>query len=231
MFRLLIISLVVFGCAEPAIVGTSSPEQWQRVEDIQTQPAEEFVQLPDVVIPPVVAEVVNPITGSDFYVVKWTAAGCPPCIQWDRSERGKLVAAGIEVVNIDCGNPKNAAKLRQYGVRSWPQFQICRKSTKKSVTRFSGYTTAASLLASIKGHEKPQAAKPVGDIAQDSESLRAWVRSNYRSNQRLSWDVTPRGQVWNHLVEHGFEMGQVRALNQWDALCLHDAVHTERFEL
>jgi hypothetical protein len=92
---------------------------------------------------------------------------------------GKLTAAGIEVVNIDCGNPKNAATLKKYGIRSWPQFNICRKSTKKLITRFSGYTTADSLLASIRGHEKPPAAKPVGDIAQDAESLRAWVRSNY----------------------------------------------------
>ena len=218
MFRRLIISLVVVGCAEPVNVGMSSPEQWQRVENIQTQ-------LPAEVVP----EIVTPAR-SDFYVVKWTAKHCPPCIQWDRSERGKLTAAGIEVVNIDCGNPANAATLKKYGVRSWPQFNICRRSTKKLVTRFSGYTTASSLLASIRGHEKPKAAEPVGDIAQNAESLRAWVRSNYTCNQRLSWDVTPRGQVWNHLVEHGFQMGQVRPLNQWDALCLHDAVHTERLE-
>ena len=220
MFRLLIISLVVIGCADPVSVGTSSPEQWQRINTVQTQ-------LPAEVVP----EIVTPITGSDYYVVKWTASGCPPCIQWDRSERAKLTAAGIEVVNIDCGNPANAATLKKYGVRSWPQFNICRKSTKKLVTRFSGYTTADSLLASIRGHEKPPAAKPVGDIAQDAESLRSWVRSNYRSNQRLSWDVTPRGQVWSHLVEHGFEMRQVRPLNQWDALCLHDAVHTGRLAI
>ena len=119
----------------------------------------------------------------------------------------------------------------KYGVRSWPQFNVCRRSTKKSLTRFSGYTTADSLLASIRGHEKPPAAKPVGDIAQDAESLRSWVRSNYTCNQRLSWDVTPRGEVWNHLVEHGFEMRQVRPLNQWDALCVHDAVHSGRLEL
>jgi hypothetical protein len=52
------------------------------------------------------------------------------------------VAAGIEVVDIDCGNPANAATLKKYGVRSWPQFNICRRSTKKLITRFSGYTTA-----------------------------------------------------------------------------------------
>ena len=219
MFRLLIISLVVVGCADPVMVGTSSPEQWQRINTVQTQ-------LPAEVVP----EIVTPAR-SDYYVVKWTAKNCPPCIQWDRTERAKLTAAGIEVVDIDCGNPANAATLKKYGVRSWPQFNICRKSTKKLITRFSGYTTADSLLASIRGHEKPPAAKPVGDIAQDAESLRSWVRSNYTCNQRLSWDVTPRGQVWNHLVEHGFEMRQVRALNQWDALCLHDAVHTGRLAI
>ena len=131
MFRLLIISLVVVGCAEPVMVGTSAVEKWERVENIQTQ-------LPAEVVP----EIVTPITGSDYYVVKWTAKNCPPCIQWDRSERAKLTAAGIEVVNIDCGNPANAATLKKYGVRSWPQFNVCRRSTKKSLTRFSGYTTA-----------------------------------------------------------------------------------------
>ena len=221
MFRLLTISLaIVGGCGGQVTEDTPPASQWQRVENIQTQ-------LPAEVVP----EIVTPITGSDYYVVKWTAKNCPPCIQWDRSERGKLTAAGIEVVNIDCGNPKNAAKLKKYGIKSWPQFNICQRSTKKLITRFSGYTTASSLLASIRGHEQPPAAEPVGDIAQDAESLRAWVRSNYTCNQRLSWDVTPRGQVWNHLVEHGFEMRQVRPLNQWDALCLHDAVHTGRLAI
>ena len=220
MFRLLTVSLaIVGGCGGQVKEDTPPASQWQRIETVQTQ-------LPAEVVP----EIVTPAR-SDYYVVKWTAAGCPPCIQWDRSERGKLVAAGIEVVDIDCGNPKNAAKLKKYGIKSWPQFNVCRRSTKKSLTRFSGYTTAESLLASIKGHEKPPAAKPVGDIAQDAESLRSWVRDNYRSNQRLSWDVTPRGQVWSHLVEHGFEMQQVRPLNQWDALCVHDAVHSGRLEL
>jgi hypothetical protein len=101
MFRLLTISLaIVGGCGGQVTEDTPPASQWQRIDTIKTQPV------------PVVPEIVKPITGSDYYVVKWTAKNCPPCIQWDRSERAKLTAAGIEVVDIDCGNPANAATLK-----------------------------------------------------------------------------------------------------------------------
>jgi hypothetical protein len=75
MFRLLTISLaIVGGCGGQVTEDTPPAPQWQRIENIQTQPG------------PVLPEIVKPV-GSDFYVVKWTASGCPPCIQWDRSER------------------------------------------------------------------------------------------------------------------------------------------------
>jgi hypothetical protein len=106
MFRLLIISLVVVGgCGGQVTEDTPPAPKWQRIDTIKTQPV------------PVVPEIVTPAR-SDYYVVKWTASGCPPCIQWDRSERAKLTAAGIEVVDIDCGNPANAATLKKYGVEA-----------------------------------------------------------------------------------------------------------------
>jgi hypothetical protein len=48
-------------------------------------------------------------------------------------------------VNIDCGNPKNAATLKKYGIRSWPQFNICRvdEETNHSILRIhDGIRTA-----------------------------------------------------------------------------------------
>jgi hypothetical protein len=57
---------------------------------------------------------------------------------------GQAHAAGIEVVNIDCGNPANAATLKKYGIRSWPQFNICRvdEETNHSLLRIhdGGFT-------------------------------------------------------------------------------------------
>jgi hypothetical protein len=219
MFRLLTISLaIVGGCGGQVTEDTPPAPKWQRIDTIKTQPV------------PVVPEIVKPV-GQRLL---------------RREMDGKKLSAVHSVGSqrtgqAGCsGHRGRGHRLRQSSERG--DAEKVRRQKLAAIQRLSAFDEEVthsvfrihhrgSLLASIKGHEKPPAAKPVGDIAQDAESLRSWVRSNYRSNQRLSWDVTPRGQVWSHLVEHGFEMRQVRPLNQWDALCVHDAVHSGRLEL
>jgi hypothetical protein len=219
MFRLLTISLaIVGGCGGQVTEDTPPAPQWQRIDTVQIQPV------------PVVPEIVKPV-GQRFLRREMDGKKLSAVHSVGSQRTGQADSGGHRGGEHRLRQSSERGDSEKYGIRSWPQFNVCRRSTKKLITRFSGYTTADSLLASIKGHEKPPAAEPVGNIAQDADSLRSWVRSNYTCNQRLSWDVTPRGQVWSHLVEHGFEMRQVRPLNQWDALCLHDAVHTGRLAI
>src|SRR5690606_6942387 len=38
-------------------------------------------------------------------------------------------------------------------------------------------------------------------------------------------DVSPRSQVWNHLIQHGFSQAEVQGLSQFEALAIHDLAH------
>ena len=68
---------------------------------------------------------------------------------------------------------------------------------------------------------------PVSSSQYSQRDLRDWIQANYNSKTRLSADVSPRSNVWNHLCDdrHSFSRAQVDGLPQWEALALHSAVH------
>lgn len=61
--------------------------------------------------------------------------------------------------------------------------------------------------------------------------LESWIRQRYTPSTPLRYGVMARGaegQVWRHLIDHGFSSSQVNGLEYWVAAALHDAAHGGR---
>lgn len=81
----------------------------------------------------------------DFYIVKWTASWCGPCQQWNRNERNNVKA---KVVDIDID--KRPDLVQKYKITSVPQFYVCGSKDLNVHKKFTGYTSAETIMDSIK---------------------------------------------------------------------------------
>lgn len=169
----------------------------------------------------------------DLYVIKFGSADCPPCLTWDVNEKPKLEAAGVKVVYIDTKNPRNRKIVRDYGVTSLPRFLIARNSTKKithpdqynQLHHYVGYFSADFFLKIINNDFASEKMSMKIEVVDDNSPHLDWIRARYNKNSILKADVSPRSDVWSHLTNHGFTFDGIKNLNEWDALCLHDAAH------
>lgn len=165
-----------------------------------------------------------------YYVVKLTASWCGPCKQWDKSQKGKLKAVGLEVVEIDID--KNPNVMDDFGVNSVPSFILCKKSNKKAYKDFvRSNVSGETLIEDVKRLHKalnpipPQTSTMSPRLS--VEELDAIVRLSYNRNTPLMKAVMGNNSnVYTHLYnDHGFTKEQVVGLEYWVALALHDAVH------
>jgi len=89
----------------------------------------------------------------DYYVIKLTAPYCndpgKPCYRWDLNERGKLVAAGVTVTDIDITEQPDV--VEQFKVLSVPFFLLCTKVDKHAhMPYITTYSTSQTLLDAIR---------------------------------------------------------------------------------
>lgn len=171
----------------------------------------------------------------EYYVVKFEATWCGPCKQWDKTEKGKLKAIGLEVVSIDIDkNPPDS----KFGITSFPAFLLCKKDGKvaypdrlKEIEKKLKTTnlSAEILIEEVNKLHKALNPQKVSGVSSfySQEELDSLVRSSYNKNTPLKKMTMAKGaDVYSHLYnDHGFKKEQVDGLEYWVALALHDAVH------
>lgn len=173
---------------------------------------------------------------SHYYVQKYTASWCAPCIKWNNNEKSKLLE-GIQLKEFDTDIYKNKVSIVPYFL-----LKVWNGSEWVVIEEYSGYTTAKTLndrvvlevnkknglVTSVAAPKTNLKKKSYSQRLRTSEELRSWVANNmYLINQTQDADVHPRSGVWQHLtsIEHGFKRNQIKNLDMRTALLLHRASH------
>lgn len=168
----------------------------------------------------------------EYYYIKLTAGYCAPCKKWDRDEKPKLKAVGLDVVEIDI--EKNPQVMRDFGVTTIPTFIPCIKEGKRALKKVDGKSVIKGNLSGedlIKNideiHKSLNPSTTSLSPRYSVEELDAIVRSSYGPNTPLNKAIMGDGSdVYIHLYrDHGFTKEQVVGLEYWVALALHDATH------
>jgi hypothetical protein len=86
-----------------------------------------------------------------YFVMKFTATWCGPCVQWDKNEKHKL-----EELNIKVESVYDTKIHKAFDVSSIPVFWICLKEGRKSYKgyKWAGYRSAEKLIEDIKRLDK-----------------------------------------------------------------------------
>ncbi len=84
----------------------------------------------------------GPVKESGTYLVVFTASWCGPCQQWKANEKPKLDGVAVTTVDID--------EQRQWGVTTVPSFWVVDRATRKPLKKFTGSTSAATLLKELQ---------------------------------------------------------------------------------
>lgn len=98
---------------------------------------------------------------SGRYLVVFTASWCGPCQQWKANERPKLQGVSITTVDID--------EQKQWGVTTVPTFWIVDRATRKPLKKYTGSTSAATLLKDLAPPEPQILADAQGKIEPSEE--------------------------------------------------------------
>jgi SAM-dependent methyltransferase len=82
-----------------------------------------------------------------YYIIKFTADWCTPCISWNNIERKTLTDSGVKITEIDADT--NNDILKKYNILSLPSFMICDIENEKILATHQGYQSAEFLLKNI----------------------------------------------------------------------------------
>jgi hypothetical protein len=161
------------------------------------------------------------------YFVLFTSFGCDPCNRMKATEVPKLEKAGYTVVIVDIN--QNDTWNKPWGITNVPRtFLIDRKTRSRIYGPWVGFSRAGDLIAVAKGNRKQP------KVEKKELSLKNWINSNYNKNSQLAWGVSGQS-VYDHLCDgshgtHVFTRDQVKDLELWEALALHDAIHRGKFK-
>ena len=81
---------------------------------------------------------------SGRYLVVFTTKTCLPCRQWKANELPKLNGVAVTIVD--------ANEQPQWNVGSVPSFWIVDRATRKPLKKYTGSTSAATLLKELEGN-------------------------------------------------------------------------------
>jgi len=95
------------------------------------------------------------VTRKPNYVVMFTSRSCGPCQSWKRTERHKLIARGIPVVEIEMSDPVNARWSSQ--VAAYPTFWVCDGESQTRLESLVGFTASDTLAARVTSRTKIRA--------------------------------------------------------------------------
>lgn len=123
-----------------------------------------------------------------YEVLVWGGTYCSYCVQFERNEEPKLVAAGVRMrptIKADL----NKQLARQFGVSSVPVIDIIRTDGNRRVHRWVGYTKAATILSKLRSLSgaKEQPVKPVTKVANPVQSARPVVPQNRPEVVNTPW--------------------------------------------
>ena len=99
--------------------------------------------------------VTRTVTRKPNYVVMFTSLSCGPCQSWKRTERHKLIARGIPVVEIEMSDPVNARWSSQ--IRSYPTFWVCDGESQTRIESLVGFTSCDTLAGRVTSRTKIRA--------------------------------------------------------------------------
>lgn len=145
---------------------------------------------------------------SERYLVVFTASWCGPCKQWKQSEKPKLSGVAITTVDVDA-EP-------QWGVGTVPSFWICDRATRKPLKKFTGSTSAATLLKEL-GTLSPSPA-----VSEGVPQLYGRAGTSHESRETLI----------KHLLSDGIHAGkhtpaELSAMTDVELDALHNRDHNE----
>jgi hypothetical protein len=146
-----------------------------------------------------------PAKESGTYLVVFSASWCGPCQRWKANEKPKLKGVFVTSVDID--------EQRQWGVASVPEFWIVDRATRNPIKKFSGYTSAETLMKALS----PPVAEP--QIVSASFGHRG---TSHESRQTLI----------DHLMTDGIHKGRhtlttLQAMTDQQLSDVHDADHNQ----
>lgn len=161
------------------------------------------------------------------YFVMFTSFGCDPCNRMKATEVPKLEKAGYTVVIVDINQDETWNK--PWGITNVPRtFLIDRKTRNRIYGPWISFNRAEKLIEVANNHYR------VKPVKSKNVSLKDWINSNYSRNTQLKWSVAGKS-VYAHLQDgsdgtHVFTYEQIKDLSEWEALALHDAIHTGKFK-
>lgn len=169
------------------------------------------------------------------YWVMFSATYCAPCKQWQATEKPIMEKAGYTVTVVHCDTDPNWPRWKKrFEVSRYPTFFLLDRTTRETlIGPVEGTKSAVLMIRDInRWGVWPKKVDAVTTRLTCPE-IRALVRSRYQEGQDLSFDVSPRGNVWSHLTSgadgsHTFTADQVSCLTLWEALALHDDAHSAR---
>lgn len=150
----------------------------------------------------------EPAKESDRYLVVFTASWCGPCQQWKANERPKLSGVSITTVDVD--------EQKQWGVTTVPSFWIVDRVTRKPIKKYTGSTSAATLLKELE----------VNSVASTP------AKSDGQIFGRSGTSHESRQTLINHLLTDGIHKGrhtqaELDAMTDEQLDALHNAEHNQ----
>ena len=157
---------------------------------------------------PITAKPEPPKAESGRYLVVFTASWCQPCRTWKANERSKLQGVAITTVDVD--------EQQQWGVTTVPSFWIVDRATRKPIKKFTGSTSAATLLKEL------ETLSPSPAASEGVPQLYGRVGTSHESRETLI----------NHLLTDGIHKGrhtltELSAMTDEQLDALHNREHNQ----